>query len=41
MEKQYYTAEEAMKVLNMPKSTFYKEVEAGNIPKVIEKGHKR
>lgn len=41
MEKKYYTAEEAMKILNMPKSTFYKEVEAGNIPSFIEKGRTR
>lgn len=41
MEKQYYTAEEAMAVLKMPKSTFYKEVEAGNLPSFIEKGRTR
>ncbi|MBE3561254.1 MAG: helix-turn-helix domain-containing protein [Ktedonobacteraceae bacterium] len=41
MESKFYTAEEAMKLLGMAKTTFYKEVEAGTIPSVIEKGRKR
>jgi len=30
-----------MKVLDMPTTTFYREVEAGNIPYKLEKGEKR
>lgn len=41
MEKEYYTADEAMKLLGKAKTTFYKEVEEGIIPSVIEKGRKR
>lgn len=40
-DDRYYTAEEAMKILKMPKTTFYDEVKAGNIPHIIEKGRKR
>lgn len=41
MERQFYTAEEAMKLLNMAKTTFYKEVEAGTIPSILERGRTR
>ncbi len=40
-EGDFYTAEEAMEILGMAKTTFYEEVNAGNIPYVIEKGRKR
>ncbi len=41
MEVEYIDAKEAMKLLNMPTTTFYREVEAGNIPFKLEKGKKR
>lgn len=41
MEVQYYTAEEAMRVLNKPRSTFFKEVENGSIPSELEPGRQR
>lgn len=41
MEKQDYTPEEAMTVLNMPRSTFFKEVEKGNVPSILKPGKKR
>src|SRR6266536_2448468 len=39
--KNFYNAEEAMEILGMTKTTFYDEVNAGNIPYVIDKGRKR
>lgn len=41
MEREYYTADEAMKLLGKAKTTFYKEVEEGIIPSIIDKGRKR
>ncbi len=41
MEVEYIDAKEAAKILNMPTTTFYREVEAGNIPHKLEKGKKR
>src|SRR5437870_13849314 len=41
MEEKYITAKEAMKILDMPTTTFYREVEAGNIPYHLEKGKQR
>lgn len=41
MDKEYYSAEEVMKILNKPRSTFYREVEDGTIPSEIEEGRKR
>ena len=41
MEPQYYTTEEAMKKLNKPRSTFFKEVENGLIPFDLEPGRQR
>lgn len=41
MEKQYYTAEEVMKILRKSRSTFYREVEDGTIPSELEEGRKR
>jgi hypothetical protein len=41
MSTQEYTPEEAMTVLNMARSTFFKEVEKGNIPSILEAGKKR
>lgn len=41
MEKQYYTAEEAMNILKKSRSTFYREVEDGTIPSELEEGRKR
>ena len=41
METEYYTAEEAMKKLNKPRSTFFKEVESGFIPFELEPGRQR
>jgi len=41
MEPQYYTTEEAMKKLNKPRSTFFKEVETGLIPFELEAGRQR
>jgi predicted DNA-binding transcriptional regulator AlpA len=41
MDSDFYTAEEAMQRLGMAKTTFYEEVNAGNIPSVIEKNRKR
>ena len=38
---EYYTAEEAMKKLNKPRSTFFKEVETKLIPFEIEPGRQR
>lgn len=38
---EYYTAEEAMKKLNKPRSTFFKEVETGLIPFELEPGRQR
>jgi hypothetical protein len=37
----YYTAEEAMKKLNKPRSTFFREVEDRKIPYELEEGRKR
>lgn len=41
MNVEYIDAKEAAKILNMPTTSFYREVEAGNIPHVIDKGRKR
>src|SRR5260370_7253408 len=41
METAYYTAEEAMRKLNKPRSTFFKEVETGLIPFELEPGRQR
>jgi len=41
MDAKYYTAEEAMKELKKPRSTFFKEVENGLIPSEIEAGRQR
>ncbi len=41
MDTEYYTAEEAMKVLKKPRSTFFKEVENGLIPSELEEGRQR
>ena len=41
MEKQYYSAEEVMKLLDKSRSTFYREVEEGIIPSELEEGKKR
>lgn len=41
MEKQYYTPEEVMKILNKSRSTFYREVEDGTIPSELPEGRKR
>lgn len=41
MEKSYYTPEEAMKLLDKAKATFYREVEAGVIPSELLPGRKR
>jgi hypothetical protein len=41
MSGEYYTPEEAMKVLNKPRSTFFKEVEKGLIPSELEPGRQR
>jgi predicted DNA-binding transcriptional regulator AlpA len=41
VEKRYYTKEEVMKLLNKPRSTFYREVEEGIIPSELEEGKKR
>jgi len=41
MNSDYYTAEEAMKKLNKPRSTFFKEVENGLIPFELEEGRQR
>ena len=41
MDTQYYTSEEAMKKLNKPRSTFFKEVENGLIPFELEPGRQR
>ena len=41
MEIAYYTAEEAMRKLNKPRSTFFKEVENGLIPFELEPGRQR
>ena len=38
---EYYTAQEAMKLLNKSRSAFYREVEDGTIPNEIEHGRKR
>src|SRR5579859_5198677 len=38
---QYYTAEEAMKKLNKPRSSFFREVENGLIPSELEPGRQR
>jgi len=39
--QEYYTAEEAMKVLNMTKTLFYRKVNDGDIPFEIDLGRKR
>ena len=41
MSSDFYTAEEAMKVLGKPRSTFFKEVGNGKIPSILEPGKKR
>ena len=41
METTYITAKEAMEILDLPTTTFYREVEAGNIPYKLGKGKKR
>lgn len=41
MEPTYISAKEAMKILDLPNTTFYREVDAGNIPYVIDQGRKR
>lgn len=41
MDTQSYTSDEAMAVLKMPRSTFFKEVDKGNVPSVLEGGKKR
>jgi predicted DNA-binding transcriptional regulator AlpA len=41
MEKEYYTADEVMKILRKSRSTFYREVEDGTIPSELEEGRKR
>lgn len=41
MNRQEYTPEEAMTVLNMARSTFFKEVEKGNIPSILDAGKRR
>jgi hypothetical protein len=41
MEFNYYTAEEAMRKLHKPRSTFFKEVENGLIPYELEPGRQR
>jgi len=41
METTYIEAKEAMQILDLPSTTFYREVDAGNIPYVIAKGRKR
>lgn len=41
MEPTYIDAKEAMKILGLPSTTFYREVEAGNIPHILAKGRKR
>lgn len=41
MDVSYYTAEEAMRKLNKPRSTFFKEVENGLIPFELEPGRQR
>ncbi len=41
MQGEYYTAEEAMKKLSKPRSTFFKEVDIGLIPFELEPGRQR
>jgi len=41
MQDATYEAKEAAKILDMPTTTFYREVEAGNIPFILEPGKKR
>ncbi len=41
MDAEYYTSDEAMKKLNKPRSTFFKEVENGLIPFDLEIGRQR
>ncbi|WP_126550146.1 hypothetical protein [Dictyobacter kobayashii] len=41
MNIEYYTAEEAMKVLKKARSTFFKEVDDGKIPSELEPGRQR
>jgi len=41
MATEYIDAKEAMKILDLPTTSFYREVEEGNIPYVLEKGRKR
>lgn len=41
MDAQNYTADEAMAILKMPRSTFFKEVEKGNVPSLLEPGKRR
>jgi len=41
MEPTYITAKEAMEILELPSTTFYREVEEGNFPYKIQKGRKR
>jgi hypothetical protein len=41
MEPTYINAKQAMKILDLPSTTFYREVEAGNIPHILAKGRKR
>lgn len=40
-EEEYYTASEAIARLGMARATFFREVDAGNIPKYTPPGHRR
>src|SRR6266851_1423091 len=41
MEPTYIDAKEAMRILDLPQTTFYREVETGNIPYILAKGRRR
>jgi len=41
MSNDYYTADEAMKILHKSRTTFYREVKAGLIPSEIDEGKRR
>ncbi|GCE48030.1 helix-turn-helix protein [Thermosporothrix hazakensis] len=40
-KENYYTADEVMRLLKLPRASFYREVDAGEIPYEIEPGKKR
>src|SRR2546423_1549141 len=41
MSEEFYTASEAIQKLGMARATFFREVDAGNIPKIVPPGRRQ